>query len=85
MEFFRRYSPLSDMEYTPIEYVEPDLTSKSERPIETTTAAIRNVNVGNEDSQKKFDKISSKVVTLGDFIDTDAVCSTTFTAGEAKN
>ncbi|KAK5219258.1 hypothetical protein LTR72_008440 [Exophiala xenobiotica] len=73
LEFFRRYSPSGDMEYTPIEYVEPDLTSMPERLTETTTAVVRNVNVGNEDAQKKLDKITSKVVTLGDFIDTDAL------------
>ena len=50
MEFFRRYSPLGVMEYTPIDYVEPDLTSKPGRPIETTTAAVTNANVSNEGS-----------------------------------
>ncbi|KIW49930.1 hypothetical protein, variant 1 [Exophiala xenobiotica] len=73
MEFFRRYSPLGVMEYTPIDYVEPDLTSKPGPPIETTTAAVTNANVSNEGSQKQVDKISSKVVILGDFIDTDAL------------
>ncbi len=85
MEFFRRYSPLGVMEYTPIDYVEPDLTSKPGRPIETTTAAVTNANVSNEGSQKQVDKISSKVVILGDFIDTDAVCSTTCKAARAKD
>ncbi|KAI1610291.1 aconitase family protein [Exophiala viscosa] len=73
LDFFRRYSPLAGMSYAPIEYVEPDLTSKPGRSIESTTAADTRIELGKEGPQKMLDKISSKVVTLGDFIDTDAL------------
>ncbi|KAK4940303.1 hypothetical protein LTR10_019519 [Elasticomyces elasticus] len=73
LEFFNRYSPLTGMSYAPIEYVEPDLTSKPDRVVELATATVADISIGKEQQQKKLEKISSKVVTLGDFIDTDAL------------
>ncbi|KIV79205.1 hypothetical protein PV11_06776 [Exophiala sideris] len=73
LEFFNRYSPLTGMSYTPIEYVEPDLPSKPGRVVELATATVADISIGKEQPQKKLEKISSKVVTLGDFIDTDAL------------
>jgi hypothetical protein len=69
-EFFQHYRQLPEFEFAPVDYCEPDLLSnltignseqgKRVEPDETNPA-------------KKLDTISSKVVTLPDFIDTDAV------------
>ncbi|KAJ9620752.1 hypothetical protein H2204_012162 [Knufia peltigerae] len=74
MDFFAKYSPLQHISYTSVEYVEPDLTSRtdtlSQRGAATTTKESEAVEEG---TVKKLDKISSKIVPLGDFIDTDAL------------
>jgi hypothetical protein len=70
--FFKQYRPLPDPDRLPVEYVEPDLSS---RPEQTKSAAAAILDPGNSDSKplRKLDKITSKIATLGDFIDTDAV------------
>ena len=72
LEFFKRYRPLPDTSLEPIDYVEPDLTSN---PVLNKTAPTTSAEAGGEEvtRSKIPDKITSKVVALGDFIDTDAV------------
>lgn len=72
VEFFKRYRPLPDATSSEVEYVQPELSSRSEQPKKPEAAIL---SAGNSVGQplRELDKISSKVVTLGDFIDTDAV------------
>lgn len=70
------------MSLAAINYVEPDLTSTpapaTKQPNGTTTSPLSAVNGEHKAEEKPLrilDKISSKIVTLGDFIDTDAVSS----------
>ena len=56
-------------ELNPISFVEPAF---SQRPAETSTKASNPVEVADPKKQG-HDPIKSKVVRLGDFIDTDAV------------
>ena len=74
VEFFKRYRSLPDANLAPIEYVEPDLSSPAQSKSNTAvwTGSWDKADAG-VDPSKTLDKISSKVVTLGDFIDTDAV------------
>ncbi|KIX06230.1 uncharacterized protein Z518_04205 [Rhinocladiella mackenziei CBS 650.93] len=72
VEFFRRYRPLPDMNLPPIDYVEPDLATS---PTQGQKGGVSITNMGDTNGQaaRSLDKISSKIVTLGDFIDTDAL------------
>ncbi|KIW15364.1 hypothetical protein PV08_05410 [Exophiala spinifera] len=74
LEFFGRYSPLHHITYSSVDYVEPDLTPRSDtftrNGVAATTTHLEAVEEG---KGKKMHKISSKIVTLGDFIDTDAL------------
>lgn len=71
-EFFQSYRRLPEFDLAPIDYFEPDLESELtiERPAEE-----RRVQQEQDEGEptKVLDKISSKVVTLPDFVDTDAV------------
>ncbi|OAL40034.1 hypothetical protein AYO20_00452 [Fonsecaea nubica] len=74
-DFFKRYRPLSDVDMVPVEYVEPDLgrSSTAAKTNNTITATIDPASNAEDEPPRKLDKISSKIVTLGDFIDTDAL------------
>jgi hypothetical protein len=72
VEFFRRYRSLPDTDLVPVEYVEPDLSSRPERT-KSAAAVTQELDDSDDKRLRKLDKIRSKVVTLGDFIDTDAV------------
>lgn len=69
-EFFQNYRQLPEFELTPVGYSEPDLLSNL--TIESSEGGKR-VDPDEGEPSKKLDTISSKVVTLPDFIDTDAV------------
>jgi hypothetical protein len=73
VEFFKRYRSMPDADLAPVEYVEPDLGSSSTHS-KSTTAPTLDPGNGGANASKMLDKITSKIVTLGDFIDTDAVC-----------
>ncbi|KAJ9609219.1 hypothetical protein H2200_006991 [Cladophialophora chaetospira] len=72
VEFFKQYRALPDMDLIPVEYVEPDLSSTPEKP---KPGPARVLETGEPDDKpvKQLSNITSKVVTLGDFIDTDAL------------
>jgi hypothetical protein len=71
VDFFRRYQPLAELGLAPVEYVEPDLSSTAQST-SSVPAALDAPKV--EAKATALDRITSKIVTLGDFIDTDAVC-----------
>ena len=87
LEFFRRYRPLPEVDMVPVEYVEPDLSGGSggaavetnndstapTMPMGTTSPPAYADADTEAEPARKLDKITSKIVTLGDFIDTDAV------------
>ncbi|KIW24169.1 uncharacterized protein PV07_09899 [Cladophialophora immunda] len=76
MDFFKRYRPLPEVDMVPIEYVEPDLSSSSAGPTNSSSATTTTLPLlpdAEDQPPRKLDKITSKVVTLGDFIDTDAL------------
>ncbi|KIW73234.1 hypothetical protein PV04_01368 [Phialophora macrospora] len=72
VELFNRYRSLPDTDLAPVEYVEPDLSSRPERT-RSTAAVIQDPDDSDEKRLRRLDKIRSKIVTLGDFIDTDAL------------
>jgi aconitase B len=69
--FFESYRQTSDQISASVEYVEPDLTSIPAKGREDGPP-IEKLNVADE-PQQGLGKITSKIVTLGDLIDTDAV------------
>ncbi|EXJ83387.1 hypothetical protein A1O1_07009 [Capronia coronata CBS 617.96] len=83
LAFFKQYRQLPDFNLAPIEYVEPDLSSGTDSSQTTNLQQKDLASVGApsvSDSGKTTsnansipDKIASKIVTLGDFIDTDAL------------
>ena len=75
MDFFQKYRQISNIDMSPIEYVEPDLTSISGSP--GGQADTLSTGTTEDAPTRNLDKISSTVVTLGDFIDTDAVSGLT--------
>ena len=72
VEFFKRYRPLPDTTLGSVDYVEPDLSST---PEESKSVATKMLETGKSKDEplRQLDKITSRVITLGDFIDTDAV------------
>ncbi|OAP59168.1 hypothetical protein AYL99_06466 [Fonsecaea erecta] len=79
MDFFQRYRPLPEADMVSVEYVEPELSGSrdaqtknksSSSPLTTTECPPQDTDA---EPQRKLDKITSKIVTLGDFIDTDAL------------
>ena len=72
IEFFKRYRPLADVDLAPVDYVEPDLTSKPDSNNSGVATALDPSKTEGK-PQTKLEKITSKIVTLGDFVDTDAV------------
>ncbi|KIW88776.1 uncharacterized protein Z519_10823 [Cladophialophora bantiana CBS 173.52] len=78
MDFFRRYRPLPDVNMAPVEYVEPDLSSSSggsdnDNSTASTASTINPSRDAEDKPLEELKKITSKIVTLGDFIDTDAL------------
>ena len=73
---FNRYRPLPDMNLEPINYVEPDVTATLVKSQAVPSASVETVDQELLPS-KISDRITSRVVTLGDFIDTDAVSRST--------
>jgi hypothetical protein len=67
--FFQQYRQLPDFDLAPIEYSEPDLLSTQtiQNPQESRTESE------NTKTPKQLENITSKVVVLPDFVDTDAV------------
>ena len=72
VEFLKRYRPSSGMNSAPVEYVEPNLSSDPTRSKSTSVPTLE-PRYGGATSSKTLNKITSKIVTLGNFIDTDAV------------
>lgn len=71
--FFEKYRGGPTSQLKPVEYVEPDLTARINdvsEPLQPTTSRPE---PGQEEIPDSLKTISSKVVTLGDFIDTDAL------------
>lgn len=73
LEFFKQYRTLPDVTLAPVEYVEPDLSSSPAQTTNSIVPVASNSSKAEDKSLRKLETITSKVVTLGDFIDTDAV------------
>lgn len=71
-EFFQGYQRLPEFDLDPVDYSEPDL--ESELTIESSAqGGVVEPEHDHVEPTKVLDKISSKVVMLPDFVDTDAV------------
>jgi hypothetical protein len=77
VEFFTAYRHLPDANMAPVEYVEPDLRAVSEASTNLSALSLDD-DSSKPDSGPSLDTITSKIVTLGDLIDTDAVSPTFF-------
>lgn len=69
-EFFHQYRRLPEFDLAPVDYVEPDLSSNL--TIGSPEQGKR-MQLDEAEPTKTLDKISSKVINLPDFVDTDAV------------
>ncbi len=71
VDFFRKYKNPPSIQVPAVKYVEPQVGQVA-APKATTEKAD---DVENAQQPTDSGKIQSKVVVLGDFIDTDAVCT----------
>ncbi|TVY45091.1 putative aconitate hydratase [Lachnellula subtilissima] len=76
VEFFRIYKNLSELTLKPVLYVEPH-TGPLELPSANKIQAISK----RPEEFPPLEKITSKIVVLGDFIDTDAIAPSEFLIG----
>lgn len=67
--FFQQYRQLPSFDLAPIDYSEPDLLSN----LTFKSPQEKKLENGEAEPPKQLEKISSKVIVLPDFVDTDAV------------
>ena len=73
VEFFRHYKGEKDMTLTPVQYVEPKPQIGTPTEIEAIPSTDAGTIKDDTSAATPQSKITSKIVTLGDFIDTDAL------------
>lgn len=70
---FRQIHRLTPMNDISIQYIEPDLSTKTATQSQDETTIEAKTTADEGSLSNGLDRISSRIVTLGDFIDTDAV------------
>jgi len=80
--FFKEHTDYGrEMKLDPVLYVEPRLgkTESLETPSDTLSSSTNAVTESQGEGGVSREPIKSKIITLGDFIDTDAVSATSIT------
>lgn len=77
-DFWRKYKAGQEGISPPLEYVEPDLEASLARANNATTgdATVEQPEATGTSDTKYIEDITSRIVQLPDFVDTDAVCLT---------